>query len=211
MNPRQPQKERPLPSHRGRPWAGTGAAPEPDLDRAAHGARILLQALGIDVTTESVSRTPERMASALAELLSPRPFALTTFPNDGGYDELILARSIPVRSLCEHHMLPFVGVAHIGYLPGERILGLSKLARVLEHFACRPQVQERLTTQVADWLSAQLSPAGVGVVVEAEHLCMTIRGVQAPGTTTITSSLRGALREDSRTRTEFLALTRAAR
>ena len=211
MNPRQPQKEQPLPSHRGRPWAGTGPVPEPDLDRAAHGARILLQALGIDVTTESVSRTPERMASALAELLSPRPFALTTFPNDGGYDELILARSIPVRSLCEHHMLPFVGVAHIGYLPGERILGLSKLARVLEHFACRPQVQERLTTQVADWLSAQLSPAGVGVVVEAEHLCMTIRGVQAPGTTTITSSLRGALREDSRTRTEFLALTRAAR
>ena len=121
------------------------------------------------------------MAASLAELMSPRPFHLTTFPNDGGYDELIVARSIPLRSLCEHHMLPFVGTAHIGYLPGTRILGLSKLARVLEHFASRPQVQERLTVQVADWLSAQLSPVGVGVVIEAEHLCMTLRGVQAPG------------------------------
>ena len=149
------------------------------------------------------------MAAALAELMSPRPFQLTPFPNDGDYDELILARSIPLRSLCEHHMLPFVGVAHIGYLPGARILGLSKLARVLEHFSSRPQVQERLTTQVAGWLAAQLSPVGVGVVIEAEHLCMTLRGVQAPGTTTITSSLLGVLREDSRSRAEFLALARS--
>ncbi len=169
---------------------------------------MLLEALGVDLDTESLARTPERMAASLAELMTPRPFQMTTFPNDGGYDELILARSIPVRSLCEHHMLPFVGTAHIGYLPGERILGLSKLARVLEHFASRPQVQERLTTQVADWLRAQLAPAGVGVVIEAEHLCMTLRGVQASGTTTITSSLLGALREDPRSRAEFLALTR---
>ena len=158
-----------------------------------------------------MARTPERMASALAELLNPRPFQLTTFPNDGGYDELIVARSIPVRSLCEHHMLPFIGTAHIGYLPGDRILGLSKLARVLEHFSRRPQVQERLTTQVADWLRDQLAPAGVGVVIEAEHLCMTLRGVQAPGTTTITSSLLGVLREDPRSRAEFLALTHRSR
>jgi GTP cyclohydrolase I len=170
-----------------------------------------LQALGIDLDSESLARTPERMAAGLVELLTPRPFQLTTFPNDGGYDELIVARSIPVRSLCEHHMLPFIGVAHIGYLPGDRILGLSKLARVLEHFSSRPQVQERLTVQVADWLSAQLTPVGVGVVIEAEHLCMTIRGVQAPGTTTITSSLLGALRDDSRSRAEFLALTHAPR
>jgi GTP cyclohydrolase I len=169
-----------------------------------------LEALGLDLDTESLARTPERMAAAFVELISPRPFQLTTFPNDGGYDELIMARSIPVRSLCEHHMLPFVGTAHIGYLPGERILGLSKLARVLEHFASRPQVQERLTVQVAGWISAQLSPVGVGVVIEAEHLCMTLRGVQAPGTTTITSSLLGTLREDSRSRAEFLALTRVA-
>lgn len=193
------------------PWTGTGAVTDPDLGRAATGARILLEALGVDLDNESLARTPERMAASLGELMTPRPFQMTTFPNDGGYDELILARSIPLRSLCEHHMLPFVGTAHIGYLPGERILGLSKLARVLEHFAARPQVQERLTTQVADWLNAQLAPAGVGVVIEAEHLCMTLRGVQAPGTTTITSSLLGTLREDSRSRAEFLALTRSGR
>jgi len=204
----------PAPTHRRQgtrsSWSGTRALTEPDLDRAATGARILLEALGLDLDTESLARTPERMAASLVELLSPRPFQMTTFPNDGGYDELIVARGIPVRSLCEHHMLPFVGTAHIGYLPGGRILGLSKLARVLEHFASRPQVQERLTVQVADWLSAQLSPVGVGVVIEAEHLCMTLRGVQAPGTSTITSSLLGVLREDSRSRAEFLALTRVA-
>ncbi len=110
-----------------------------------------------------------------------------------------------MRSLCEHHMLPFVGTAHIGYLPGARILGLSKLARVLEHFSRRPQVQERLTTQVAAWLEQHLDPTGVGVVIEAEHLCMTLRGVQAPGTTTITSSLLGALREDARSSEEDAA------
>jgi GTP cyclohydrolase I len=147
------------------------------------------------------------MVDAYAELLTPRPFDLTTFPNEEGYDELVLARGIPVQSVCEHHMLPFTGVAHVGYLPGERIVGLSKLARVVELFARRPQVQERLTVQVANWLQAQLSPRGVGVVVEAEHLCMTLRGVQAPGTTTITSALQGVLREDPRSRAEFLSLT----
>lgn len=177
---------------------------------AAAAAKDLLTSLGVDLDNESMARTPERMASALAELLQPRPFQLTTFPNDGGYDELIVARGIPMRSLCEHHMLPFVGIAHIGYLPGERILGLSKLARVMEHFSRRPQVQERLTTQVSSWLRAQLGAAGVGVVIEAEHLCMTLRGVQAPGTTTVTSSLLGVLREDPRTRAEFLALTRTS-
>ncbi|MDR6862429.1 GTP cyclohydrolase I [Phycicoccus sp. 3266] len=180
-----------------------------DLPGATAGALAMLAALGIDVGTESLLRTPERMASALAEMLTPRPFQLTTFPNDGGYDELIVARGVPVTSLCEHHMLPFVGTAHIGYLPGDRILGLSKLARVVEHFARRPQVQERLTTQVSTWLRDRLGAAGVGVVIEAEHLCMTLRGVQAPGTTTVTSSLLGALRDDPRTRAEFLALTRA--
>jgi GTP cyclohydrolase I len=151
------------------------------------------------------------MARAYAEMLTPPPFEPTTFPNDEGYDELVLARSIPVRSLCEHHALPFVGVAHVGYLPGDRILGLSKLARVVEKFARRPQVQERLTQQVADWLQTHLAPRGVGVVVEAEHLCMTMRGVRATGTSTVTSAVHGLLRDDARSRVEFFALATAAR
>ncbi|MGH3376967.1 MAG: GTP cyclohydrolase I, partial [Actinoallomurus sp.] len=131
----------------------------------------------------------------------------TTFPNDEGYDELVLVRGIPLRSVCEHHLLPFVGTVHIGYLPDERILGLSKLARVAEHFAYRPQVQERLTKQIADWLDEHLTPKGVGVVIEAEHTCMTLRGVQAAGSSTVTSTLLGTLRDDPRSRGEFLALT----
>ena len=142
----------------------------------------------------------------MAELLSPRPFRLTTFPNDEGYDELILTRDIPFQSLCAHHLLPFSGVAHVAYLPGPRLLGLSKLARVVEHFSRRLQVQERLTSQVAAWLDDNLGPKGVGVVMEAGHTCMTIRGVRAPGSRTVTSALHGRVRDDPRTRAEFLAL-----
>lgn len=182
--------------------------PGVDLAVAARGAQLLLSGLGIATESESMADTPRRMASAYAELLSPRSFDLTTFPNDEQYDELVLARGIPVHSVCEHHMLPFVGVAHVGYLPGERILGLSKLARVVELFSRRPQVQERLTKHVADWLQEHLQPAGVGVVIEAEHLCMTLRGVRAEGATTTTSTLLGRLREDPRSRAEFLALSR---
>jgi GTP cyclohydrolase IA len=181
-----------------------------DLVRAERAAAAFLDALGVPVGGGATAATPRRMARAYAELLTPRPFALTTFPNDENYDELVLASGIPVQSVCEHHMLPFVGTAHVGYLPGDRILGLSKLARVVELFARRAQVQERLTTQVADWLQAHLHPRGVGVVVEAEHLCMTLRGVRSGGTFTTTSTLRGALREDARSRAEFLALTTAA-
>jgi len=147
------------------------------------------------------------VAKAYAELLTPKPFNLTTFPNDEGYDELVLARDIPFHSLCMHHMLPFHGVAHVAYLPGDRIIGLSKLARVVELFARDLQVQERLTRQVADWLQTHLAPKGVGVVIEAEHLCMSLRGVQKPGARTVTSALHGLVREDPRTRQEFLALT----
>ena len=150
------------------------------------------------------------MAKSLTEMLTPLEFDLTTFPNDEHYDELVLARSIPVQSLCEHHMLPFTGVAHVGYLPGERILGLSKLARVVEQFARDLQVQERLTVQVANWLQENLAPKGVGVVIEAEHMCMSMRGVKAGGSKTITSAMRGVLREDARSRQEFFALTRSA-
>jgi GTP cyclohydrolase I len=176
-----------------------------DLTAAERAAADFLAALGLDTATESMAGTAGRMARAYAELLTPRDFELTTFANDEGYDELVLARSIPIRSVCEHHLLPFVGVAHVGYLPGDRILGLSKLARVVELFASRAQVQERLTKQIADWLDARLRPRGVGVVVEAEHMCVTLRGVQALGSRTVTSTLLGTLREDPRSRAEFLA------
>jgi GTP cyclohydrolase I len=147
------------------------------------------------------------MVGVYSELLTPVAFEPTTFPNDGGYDELVVARGIPFHSLCEHHLLPFVGVAHVGYLPGERIVGLSKLARVVEFHARSLQVQERLTTQIAEWLRRELSPKGAGVVIEAEHMCMSLRGVQKPGASTVTSALHGSIRDDPRTRQEFLALT----
>jgi GTP cyclohydrolase I len=182
-----------------------------DLDAAEQAVADLLVALGQDATAEHLAATPQRVARSFAELLTPRPFDLTTFPNDEGYDELVLARDIPFHSVCEHHLLPFHGVAHVGYLPGARILGLSKLARVVELFARRLQVQERLTKQVADWLDEHLQPKGVGVVLDAEHLCMSLRGVQATGARTITSTLHGLLREDSRSRQEFFALTGANR
>jgi GTP cyclohydrolase I len=178
-----------------------------DLEAAERAAADFLGALGIATNSVGLRDTPRRMAKAYAELFSPRPFDLTTFPNDEAYDELVLARGIPLRSVCEHHLLPFVGVAYVGYLPGERILGLSKLARVVEHFACQPQVQERLTKQVAEWLADRLAAKGVGVVIAAEHTCMTLRGVQAVGSSTVTSTLLGSLREDVRSRQEFFALT----
>jgi GTP cyclohydrolase I len=180
-----------------------------DLEAAAQAAHDLLLALGIDTDEEGLRDTPLRVAKAYAELLTPQPFTATTFPNEEGYDELVVARAIPFHSLCEHHLIPFVGIAHVAYLPGERIVGLSKLARVVEHFARRLQVQERMTVQIADWLESELSPKGVGVVLDAEHFCMTIRGVQKPGARTTTSALRGRVREDERTRAEFLSLTKA--
>ncbi|MQA25295.1 MAG: GTP cyclohydrolase I FolE [Micromonosporaceae bacterium] len=177
-----------------------------DLPAAERAVADLLVALGKDASSEHLADTPRRVARSYAELLTPREFNLTTFPNDEGYDELVLARNIPVQSLCQHHLLPFRGVAHVGYLPGERILGLSKLARVVELFARDLQVQERLTKQVADWLREHLAPKGVGVVIEAEHMCMSLRGVQATGSRTVTSALQGLLREDPRSRQEFFAL-----
>jgi GTP cyclohydrolase I len=178
-----------------------------DLPAAEQAVAALLRALGRDPAEPHLTDTPRRVADAYAELLTPPPFDLTTFPNDEGYNELVLAAGIPVQSLCEHHLLPFAGVAHIGYLPGDRILGLSKLARVLDLFARDLQVQERLTQQVADWLRDNLNPRGVGVVIEAEHLCMSLRGVRARGARTTTSALHGVLREDARSRQEFFALT----
>ena len=182
--------------------------PEPDLVAAQRAVADLLRALGRDPETEHLAETPRRVAAAFEELLTPRDFDLTTFDNDAGYDELVLARDIPLTSLCEHHLLPFRGVAHVAYLPGERILGLSKLARVVELFARDLQVQERLTMQIADWLDTHLQPRGIGVVIEAEHLCMSMRGVQAAGTRTVTSAVRGLLRDRESARREFLDLIR---
>jgi GTP cyclohydrolase IA len=192
--------------------ARAGAALDPaqiDYERMEGAIADLLDALGVDLTDESLQDTPRRVAAAYSELLTPLPFEATTFPNDEGYDELVVARSIPFHSLCEHHLLPFTGVAHVAYLPGDRIVGLSKLGRVVESFARRLQVQERMTVQIADWVEEYLQPRGVGVVLEAEHLCMSLRGVQKPGTITVTSALHGIVRDDARTRQEFLAFTRS--
>lgn len=187
------------------------AAPRPvDLVAAERAAQLFLNALGIDpdaVDAPDLARTPRRFAEAYAELLSPQPFDFTTFANTEGYDELVLIRDIPVRSMCEHHLLPFTGVAHVAYLPDESVVGLSKIPRMVDHYARRPQTQERLTVQIADALAARLQPRGIGVVIEATHSCMTLRGARAVGAMTTTSALRGTLREDPRSRAEFFALT----
>ena len=185
------------------------AGPQIDQAAAERAARDLLIALGADPESdEGLKDTPRRIARAYTELLTYEPFDMTTFPNDEQYDELVVVRDIPFHSLCMHHLLPFHGTATVAYIPGERILGLSKLARVVDMFARDLQVQERLTKQVANWLEQHLRPRGVGVVIEAEHMCMTLRGVQKPGSKTITSALHGLVREDLRTREEFLALAK---
>lgn len=181
-----------------------------DLDSATAAAADLLDALGVDRAQPGLADTPRRVAGMLAELLTPVAFEATTFPNDAGYDELVVVADIDFTSLCEHHLLPFRGVAHVGYLPGDRILGLSKFARLVEAVARRPQVQERLTAQVADWIRNELRPRGVGVVVEAEHLCMSVRGVRTPGARTVTSTMHGLMRERPAARQEFLQLALGA-
>jgi len=185
-------------------------APVIDLPAAERAAGEFLVALGVELDGEGLRETPARMARAYAELFAPKPLRLTTFPNAERYDELVIARDIPFRTVCEHHLLPFSGVAQVGYLPGERILGLSKLARLVEYFAARPQTQERLTKQVADYLLECVRPLGAGVVLQAEHTCMTLRGVRAVGATTVTSTLLGTLRDDPRSRAEFFALAGVA-
>lgn len=171
--------------------------------RAEAAVTELLIALGRDVTSEHLADTPRRVAASLLEMLTPRDVTMTTFPNDEGYEGLVLVRDIPFHSLCEHHMLPFRGVAHVGYVPGERLVGLSKLARVVELFARDLQVQERLTRQISEYLTVNLSPRGVGVVLEAEHLCMTMRGAQATGSMTTTTAFTGVLAKDNAMRRQF--------
>ena len=176
-----------------------------DLAAAEGAARDLLRAIGADADSRDLLETPRRVVASFAELLTPAEFDATLFPNEG-YDELVLVRDISFQTLCMHHLLPFHGVAHVAYLPGECIIGLSKLARVVEFFARDLQLQERMTEQIADWLERELAPRGVGVVLSAEHMCMTTRGVRKPGARTVTSALRGSLRDDARTRQEFFSL-----
>ncbi len=184
---------------------------EVDLGAATRAAADLLAALGLPLDRADLADTPQRMAAAYAEMLTVPEFDFTTFDNADGYSELVLVADIPVRSLCEHHMLPFVGTAHVGYLPDERILGLSKIARVVDFHAHRAQTQERLTQQVAEHLHSRLEARGVGVVISAEHTCMTLRGARATGARTVTSALLGHLREDPAARAEFLTLAHSGK
>lgn len=177
-----------------------------DLDKAERAIKMLLEAFHIQTDCEDLKETPKRAAATYAELFSRQSFNLSTFPNIHQYDELVMVRSIRFHSVCAHHLLPFFGVAHIGYLPQDRIVGLSTLARLIEYFARRPQMQENLTAEIADWLHEHLKPKGVGVILEAEHLCMSIRGVKAAGAKIVTSVLKGCVRENPRTRQEFLSL-----
>jgi GTP cyclohydrolase I len=186
----------------------THTLPAVDPQAAERAAAALLIALGMDLEDPVVADTPRRMAHALLEMTTPRDFELTTFPNEGAVGELVVVEDLPVRSLCEHHMLPFTGVAHVGYLPGDRILGLSKFARLVELHASRPQTQERLTRRIVDALEEGLAPYGVGVVVEAEHTCLSLRGARASGVRTHTTALSGRLRDDPQLRSEFLAVAR---
>lgn len=186
-------------------------APEPDLPRIQRAVREILLAIGEDPDREGLRRTPERVAEAYAELFAglredPRHHLGVTF--DEGHKELVVLRDIPFASLCEHHLLPFTGVAHVGYIPQGRVVGLSKLARLVEGYARRPQVQERLTSEIADALMDELQPDGCGVVIEAVHTCMTIRGVGKSGATMITSAVRDGFRRRPETRAEFFAIVR---
>jgi GTP cyclohydrolase I len=181
--------------------------PDGKLERAVRG---VIDALGLDLRDPNLSDTPARVARAYGELFAglhaPEP-DLRTFPNTEGYSQVVAVSGIPFYSVCAHHFLPFFGTAHVGYVPGDRIVGLSKLARVVDHYARRPQIQERLTEQVIALLQDRLHPRGAMVIVEGRHFCMEMRGIAKPGTVTTTSAIRGAFTED-RTRQEFLALVR---
>ncbi len=187
-----------------------------DRVKIVEGVRLLLEGIGDDPARDGVAGTPERVADMYAELFSGvgvDPQVLLTVVAGAGHDEMIMVRDIPLYSMCEHHMVPFMGRAHVAYVPNRdgRITGLSKIARVVDLLSKRPQVQERLTTEIADALDAALAPRGVFVLIEAEHLCMTMRGVKKPGSTTVTSAVRGVFRSDARTRTEALELVRRGR
>jgi GTP cyclohydrolase I len=185
----------------------------PSQEEAEAAVRTLIKWAGDDPTREGLLETPKRVAKAYKELFGgydtdPREYLERTFEEVAGYDELVVLRDIRVVSFCEHHMLPFLGKAHVGYLPNDRVVGISKLARVVNGFARRLQIQEKLTAEIAQAIQDILQPKGVGVVIVSEHSCMTMRGVNTPGSRLTTSSLLGVLRDDLRTRQEFLELVR---
>lgn len=182
-----------------------------DREKIAAGVRMILEGIGEDVNREGLLDTPERVADMYAEVFSgleqnPEEFVSVTFGED--HDEIVLVKNIPLYSVCEHHLIPFLGQAHVAYLPNEngRITGISKLARIVDIFAKRPQVQERMTSRIADTIEKTLDPRGVMVVIEAEHLCMSMRGVQKPGSKTVTSAVRGLFRSNDASRAEVLSL-----
>ncbi len=180
-----------------------------DVERIENAVREILEAVGEDLQREGIKKTPARVARMYAELLGgmnedPQKHLESVFTEN--YDEIVLLREIPFYSICEHHLMPFIGVAHVAYLPKGKVLGVSKLARIVDSFARRLQVQERLTDQIADFLMTNLKPLGVAVVLEASHSCMTIRGIKKPGSIMVTSSLRGAFKSDPRTRGEIMTL-----
>ena len=189
--------------------------PTPTQADAEAAVRTLLEWAGDDPGREGLQDTPKRVAKSYRELFSgyetdPREYLERTFEEVAGYDQLVVLSNIRVVSFCEHHMLPVTGVAHVGYLPTNKVVGISKLARVVNGFARRLQIQEKLTAEIAQAIQDVLQPQGVGVVIEAEHSCMTLRGVNTPGSSLTTSSLLGVVRDDPRTRAEFLRLTRKA-
>jgi GTP cyclohydrolase IA len=183
-----------------------------DHDRIERAVREILLAIGDDPDREGLQRTPERFAHSYGEMFAglredPREHLRVTF--DEGHKEMVVLRDIPFASMCEHHLMPFTGKAHVGYIPQGRVVGLSKLARLVEGFARRPQVQERLTSEIADAIMDGLEPDGCGVVIEAVHTCMTIRGIKKSGATMITSAVRGGFKRRPETRAEFFAIVRS--
>lgn len=179
-----------------------------NTEEIEEGARRLLWGMGYDIEGPHLVGTPERVARALVELTSPTEFEFTTFPNDGT-DQMVVVKDIPFYSLCAHHMLPFVGVAHVSYIPSESLCGLSKLARTVEYFSKGLCIQEEITTNIADYIVERLQPLGVAVVLEATHMCMTMRGVQKPGAKTTTAAMRGVfLDNDEGARQEFYDIIR---
>jgi GTP cyclohydrolase I len=191
----------------------TDPKPKPSQADAEAAVRTLIEWAGDDPDREGLLETPKRVAKAYRELFAgyeadPREYLARTFEEVGGYDELVVLRDIRVVSFCEHHMLPFLGKAHVAYLPNDRVVGISKLARVVNGFARRLQIQEKLTAEIASAIQDILKPKGVGVVVISEHSCMTMRGVNTPGSRLTTSHLLGQVRDDPRTRQEFFELVR---
>lgn len=194
--------------------SGTRPQPRPSREEAEAAIRLLIRWAGDDPGREGLRATPGRVARAYEEFFAgyaedPEEYLQRTFEEIDGYDEMVTLRDIPLASHCEHHMVPFLGKAHVAYIPDQKIVGISKLARVVDAFARRLQIQEKLTAQIADTIDSVLQPRGVAVVIEAEHMCMTCRGVRKPGVVTVTSHMLGLFRQNASTRREFLAMIRA--